>query len=272
MPERFCPNCGEPVGDARFCPNCGEPLDAAPEAEEPEPETPPSSQDAEPPPPPPEEEAPPATEDDLGVAPDELESHGPHQEPEVAGETPLEQAAEDIRQSEAVAADGQRRCPYCGEAVYEGETVCWACKRRIEEPQEPQETEQGPVAEPEPGAPVARPSEAAPPSTASRPQAPPGAEPTAEARSYAWWSFGLGLVSVFTCGALGLLGIAAIWLGVIAHRKDAGPMAVAGIVFGALGLLMLLAWIIGLALMLPGWIHSGPTHVLAPFTPWGGGA
>jgi hypothetical protein len=85
--------------------------------------------------------------------------------------------------------------------------------------------------------------------------------------SYAWWSFGLGLLSVFTCGVLGLLGIASLWLGISAARRDGGPVAIAGAVFGAIGLLMLLAWVVALAIAMPEMMGpGGPTHIfISPF-------
>jgi hypothetical protein len=79
--------------------------------------------------------------------------------------------------------------------------------------------------------------------------------------AYAWWSFGLGLLSVFSCGLLGLVGIASIWLGLIAHRRNAGPVAIAGVVAGVIGLLMLLAWAVAMVVMMPRIFPSGPMHI-----------
>lgn len=315
MSERICPNCGEAVSDANFCLECGEPLAPAADSDEDASEAPaggvpplPSEEAAaasegigsaeggaeqsgtdlpasEPPAAPAGEgegesaEEPAGESEEEGVVPDEVQARGPHQEPVVAGATPMQQAAEDAR-APAAPVDGQLRCPDCEEAVYGGERVCWSCSRRLEvgEPQaeagSPAEARQAPEGgPPASGGPVARQV----PQTASAPDARSGyselaeqpqqrARPEAsdEAMSYAWWSFGLGLLSVFTCGILGLLGIASLWLGVSAARRDAGPVAIAGIVFGAIGLLMLLAWIVALAIAMPQMMQSGPTHIILP--------
>jgi hypothetical protein len=166
------------------------------------------------------------------------------------------------------------RCPNCGEAVYEADRVCWNCSRRLE-PVAVEEPAEAPPkgAEPASGAPAAVPAPAREPQAAAPRQAPPaatrhreegGGEPSGDAMSYAWWSFGLGLLSVFTCGILGLLGIASLWLGVSAARRNAGPVAITGAVFGAIGLLMLLAWVIALAIMMPEMMRNGPTHIMLP--------
>ncbi|MFO8078668.1 MAG: hypothetical protein R6V07_00055, partial [Armatimonadota bacterium] len=113
----------------------------------------------------------------------------------------------------------------------------------------------------------AREPQAAPrqaPPAATRRQEEAGGEPSGDVMSYAWWSFGLGLLSVFTCGILGLLGIASLWLGISAARRNAGPVAIAGAVFGAIGILMLLAWVIALAIMMPEMMRNGPTHIMLP--------
>ncbi|MEA3403649.1 MAG: hypothetical protein U9R79_20565 [Armatimonadota bacterium] len=235
MPQRFCRHCGVRIADeaARYCPECGRELSPrSPSAETPEGRQP-SDREGEAPQPP--EAAGPA-----GVAPGDAGPGEPREEPRVGPETPLEQAAEDVqRQEGGVPADDVRRCPHCGEAVYEVEQVCWNCRGRLL----PSESEAEPT--PRPGAPMTgQPTRPAP---AQRPAAPP-APP--EVMSTAWWAFGLGLASVLTCGALGLLGIVAIWLGVGASRRGAGPVAVAGIVFGVVGTLLLVGWALGLTLYL----------------------
>jgi hypothetical protein len=313
MPERTCPSCGETVPDAQYCLECGEPLkepeDAGPLASEegavpplPSEESPGDQEDAAPGQPggyeqsgadlPPSQEPPRSAEEAAaseeqapvegrgdGVQPEELQARGPHQEPVVAGATPMQQAAEDAR-APAPPMDGQLRCPDCGEAVYSGERVCWSCSRRLEVGEVQTEAE-----EPEPGGPP----EAAGPvprqvptatggaggtaptgqvsgysTAAEQPQQRTRPEPSDEAMSYAWWSFGLGLLSVFTCGVLGLLGIAALWLGVSAARRDAGPVAIAGAVFGAIGLLMFMGWVVALAVAMPQMMQSAPTHIILP--------
>ena len=258
MAERVCPDCGARVNDARFCPDCGRPLTGPEGAEqsgtelaaEPPPE--PAAQAEESPPPPP---APPA--DQPGVSADGLEPQGPHQEPEYAGATALQHAAADIQRSR-VPADGLRRCPDCGEAVYEGERVCWGCSRRLLPQQEapPAGVAGGP---PIAGGPAVEPGTLQ--TRAAEPQEPAAPRASDEAMAYAWWSFGLGLLSVFSCGLLGLVGIASIWLGLIAHRRNAGPVAIAGVVAGVIGLLMLLAWAVAMVVMMPRIFPSGPMHI-----------
>lgn len=314
MPERTCPNCGTTVEDAKYCPECGEPLtgpaESKPEAGKEEAPGMPGP----PPPPPPEErpleEEPPevagaeesgpdlppsepptaaepfdaptarrageASEAEGPVTPEDLEPRGPHDDPVVAGATPMQQAAEDAR-APAAPVDGQLRCPSCGESVYEADRVCWSCSRRlepaaVEEPAEPPPRTPEEGAEPASGAPAAVPAparetQAAPrhaPSAATRQREEDGGEPSGDVMSYAWWSFGLGLLSVFTCGILGLLGIASLWLGISAARRNAGPVAIAGAVFGVIGILMLLAWVIALAIMMPEMMRNGPTHIMLP--------
>jgi hypothetical protein len=69
----------------------------------------------------------------------------------------------------------------------------------------------------------------------------------------AYWALGLGLASVLTCGVFGFLGPFALWLGIRATREGAGPIAVAGLVLGVLGTLMLGAWIAWLAFAIAYW-------------------
>lgn len=283
MPERFCPNCREPAGDARYCPECGEHLAEAEGAEDSGDMTSPPVDRSKLPPPPPPEDEPPVPSREVDDVPDREPSDEEFAPPEMRRESEIteepaaEEASDRAYEPGPVPADGQLRCGHCGETAYKGEVVCWACGRRLDESHEETqvaEPEEGPVAEPESGARVVQ-EEAEPPSAervpvTARPQAPAGEEPSAEATAYAWWSFGLGLMSVLTCGFLGLLGVAAIWLGVMGARKDAGPMAVAGMVLGALGLVMLLALIVAAVLMLRGGTGVPPGYVLLPFGFYGG--
>lgn len=206
------------------------------------------------------------------LTPETLEPRGPHHDPIVAGATPMQQAAEDAR-APAPPVDGQLRCPNCHEAVYEGDRVCWACSRALEGPEEPAEPRRAPEGPPggppSSGAPVERsayvrpaPEETSRPPEPSRPR--PAGEPSDQVSAYAWWAFGLGLLSVFTCGALGLLGIVAVWLGISSARRDGGPIAIAGAIFGVIGLLMLLAWLIGFAIVMPEMTRPSPMHIMLP--------
>lgn len=298
MPERFCPNCRERVDDSRYCADCGERLSDT-ESDEDTGDQPPSDQNATalPPPPPPEDETDPVRRhspiaeetqsaraaEEPPQAPEVPADHYPGLSPEAeveveemaVGDLPDESVAAG-REPGAIPADGQLRCAHCGESAYRDEVLCWACRRRLEEPSAlpdvaPQH--EGPVAEPASGARTETPpapTGGAQLPAAGRTQTAAGAAPSGEAITYAWWSFGLGLISVFTCGALGLLGVAAVWMGVLGMRRDAGPMAVAGIALGALGILMLLALVIAAALMLRGSAGAPPDFVSLPTGIFGG--
>ncbi len=257
MAERICPNCEKTVPDWNYCAECGKPL---PQATGGELSTP---------------DAPPAADESVTAAPCPPETQEP--EPPAPPPPPPPQAtpppARAVR-APAMPIDDQLRCPDCGEAVYEGDRVCWNCSRRLEAIGDVVEQAGAPVAAPESGAPTARvmpPQPAsvstAAPSSAAQPQQPLPGRASSEAMSYAWWSFGLGLLSVFTCGVLGLLGLAALWLGVSAARRDAGPVAIAGAVFGAMGLLMLIAWVVALTVAMPELLRSQPTHIMIPVLP-----
>ncbi len=253
MSHRFCSHCGARIDDrdARRCVLCGHELQ--PESDEPrQPPAPPQAPEPDGAPPP--------------------GSHAPPA-PSVPPSVPVASAGAHIP------ADGQRRCPHCGEALYSGERVCWHCKRRVDLFEAVAGEDTGTVTQPLPGAPgpvPSAPSEQAPPAASRvRPvaapppvQAPAGPEAPPDAMATAWWAFGLGLVSVFTCGLLGLLGPVAIWLGISANRRGAGPVAIAGIVFGALGTLVILAFAIALLIGMLMSAQMVPSHVLLPTLEW----
>jgi len=181
-----------------------------------------------------------------GTPPDESEA-APEAQEQLPSATRVE--AEPARApSEAVppeVGDGQFRCPHCGEALYRGEQVCWNCGRRVEpEEQVAQESPQPPATR-QVGDRVWRaesPTDYTPPLSQA-------------AMHSAYWSLGLGLASVLTCGVLCFLGPVAVWLGIRAVREGAGPVAVVGLVLGAMGTLLLTVLLaIGIALLfgLPG--------------------
>ncbi len=240
MPDRFCRECGIRLPDdaVERCPQCGKELQ-------------------------------PSLEEPLEVPPE-------------SPREPLAVSSPSAPPAAPVPADGQRRCPHCGEALYRHERVCWACKRRVDpvEAAEPAQVQAADVGgQPLPGAPGPPP----PAAEAQAPTAPPppraeGAplsvappeQPPDEVMGLAWWAFGLGLISVFTCGLLSLLGPVAIWLGISANRRKAGPVAVAGIVFGVIGTLVLLVWVVGLMLAFASALRTAPTHVWIPnLLQWG---
>ncbi|HCA46485.1 MAG TPA: hypothetical protein DEP45_03710 [Armatimonadetes bacterium] len=271
MPKRICPNCGKTVPDWNYCAECGTPLPQQVGAELSLSDLPPSM--------PPQDAASSALPEDRGAG-EEAASFDEEPSPEAAGEPG---AASDAPPAAAVEwkprvpHDGQLRCPNCQEAVYAGERVCWNCARRLETTSAYAERPAPHVGAPESGALVSRTS-APQVARAPRPRESLAATPqqslphrtSDEAMAAAWWAFGLGLLSVFTCGVLGILGLPALWLGVSAARRNAGPVAVAGAVFGAIGLLILLAWILMLALSLPGMselLRPPPTHIMIPTCP-----
>ncbi len=271
MPERICPNCGKTVPDWNYCAECGSPLPQLQAGAE-------LSGSDLPPSMPPQEPTSAPTPEDEGVeeAPPPVEEPSPSSEaadgPPSAPETPPAPATEP---RPSLPHDGQLRCPNCEEAVYAGERVCWNCARRLETVAPPEESPELPAVEPEPGAPVARPpvptaASREMPSAAATPQQPLPRRTSDEAMAAAWWSFGLGLLSVFTCGVLGILGLPALWLGVSAAKRGAGPVAIAGAVFGALGLLVFLVWVLVLAFALPSMselLRPPPTHIMVPPLP-----
>lgn len=291
MSERTCPHCGKAIIDreARWCAYCWQGLDleAPPEAPEkeraetPEPgpgvPVPPESEPAGPPAAPPVQRAappppPPAVDAPAGPPPG-----APTPPPEPAGR-PAAPVGGAI--GPTWPADGQRRCTDCGEALYGIEHVCWNCGRRLDlsAPEEAQ-VAAGAGLPPAPGAPAlpppAPPPAGAPTAPAAAAVAPPAQVPVQrpvepEVSSAAWWAFGLGLAALFTCGLLGILGPIAIWMGVSANRRGGGPVAIAGIVFGVLGTLVLVIWLLGLGLALAGYFGTRvPSEVLLPLTPGG---
>lgn len=268
MSERKCPHCGKAIIDreARWCAYCWQSLD---------PEAPLAGEPTE------EPTAPSPAEPEMPVsvtpsAPDLPQPGAPTPLPE-----PVDRRAVPTGGATGPSwpSDGQRRCTDCGEALYAIEHVCWKCGRRLGlsasegmpsaaqvGPQPPAGAATPPPPPPPPaGAPMPPPTAgvAAPPVQTS-PQRPMAAEVSGAA----WWAFGLGLASVFTCGLLGILGPVAIWLGVGANRRGGGPVAVAGIVFGILGTLILIVWLLVFALV--GYFDvRPPTHTLLPLVPGG---
>jgi uncharacterized Zn finger protein (UPF0148 family) len=231
MRYRFCPHCGmryvSSIGGN--CPHCGEALDASTEAQTPAAEPQPASPEQPAPQPPRAQPVrePPPPEAPAGVEPVEPVIEEPVPAPEVqAAGAPLE--------------DDQVRCPHCGEALYRGEQVCWNCGRRVQTGEEVVEVV------PESGAALPAEDRGWQDELPADYQAPP----PQEAMTTAYWALGLGLASVLTCGVFAFLGPFALWLGIRATREGAGPIAVAGLVLGALGTLMLGVWVAWLALVI----------------------
>lgn len=236
MRYRFCPHCGmryvSSIGGN--CPHCGRSLKPT---EEPQP--PPADQAeaaaAGPEPPAPEPPLVPAPPEPAEPPAEASRSWRGAPSPPAEEAQPLPAAPEPA--APLSAQDGQFRCPHCGEALYAGEQVCWNCGRRVETGERVAE------AVPQPGAP------APVQERGWRAEMPPGyrTSPPQGAMRSAYWSLGLGLASALTCGLFCFLGPFALWLGIRATREGAGPVAVVGLVLGALGTLwlaMALAWFI----------------------------
>jgi len=281
MEERTCPSCGMRFtpDEKGKCPNCGRHVEPSPDAvSSPEERAPllvagePAPPRAEMPEPPPAPPAPPpisATDESAGPAaapePPVPEAGGPHAGTEQPGTPPPEPPAPPAPPMPGPPlADGQFRCPHCGEALYRGEQVCWSCGKRVDEAPEP--APDVPVTEPVTG----RPEPAPEPAVLGWEELPRPKEPeppSPEVMRMAYWSLGLGLASMLTCGALSIVTPIALWLGIKSTREGAGPVGVMGLVLGAMGTLALLVLLVVGALMLIGVAvggGAGTTEVLAP--------
>lgn len=206
MRYRFCPHCGMRCMSSADgnCPRCGRPLGSDRETEDRPPQVEPA---------PPEPSA-------AGTPEEPARAQAPVTEPVPGPSQPPLQ-------------DGQFRCPHCGEALYRGEQACWSCGRRVETEEEvPARAE---VLPPAPGSQRGWRAEGPPADYAPR--------PSQAAMNDAYWALGLGLVSPLTCGLGLIVGPIALWLGIRALRRGAGAVAVAGVVFGAIGTFVgLICW------------------------------
>lgn len=147
---------------------------------------------------------------------------------------------------EEPAPEGKRRCPACGELLYETEARCWRCGHEFERPEEPAAEPAPPAPLPpvEPAAPVIPPSAPVPPAPVVTPPvapappvvaAPPAAaEPSAQSQGI--WALVLGLLGLVCCPIVA--SIIAIVLGMKAKGKGVNALGIAGIVLGILGLVI----------------------------------
>ena len=200
MEERVCPHCGltSAVNDEGKCPLCGGDVTAVPEEAALETEAPSATVPGEP--------LPAVTE----MQPPAVPAAPPPAVPPVAPPAPPPMPT-----PTAELVDGQIRCPHCGEALYAGEQVCWSCGKRVDDPVAGTEAAAAPVDTPQ-APPVGLAPPALEPVTAA-PEPPPElgwdelprAEdkpaPSAEAMRLSYWSLGLGLAALLTCGALSIL-------------------------------------------------------------------
>lgn len=140
----------------------------------------------------------------------------------------------------------KRRCSHCGEELYRTESRCWRCG--TEETPEPlvppAKTQSAPSPPPPPPAPdvPAAPPPAVPAVAAPTPP-PPSApvQPAADETGghvHGYWALVLAVLSLTGC--LSLAAPFAIWQGVVARRKGAEGLGLAGIIIGILGCVMLL--------------------------------
>lgn len=231
MAERVCPRCGREqpgTSELKQCVYCGADISEPPEAPAPD------------------------------AVPPAAEPPAPTPEP-VAG-PPADPAAEPVP-------EGKRKCPECGELLYESERRCWRCGHELV-PGDVTEAAVPPAAAPEspPVQPPVVASSAPPvqppvvaPSTSPPPYQPPLAAPTvpptppyypattppapeAGAQNLGIWALVLGLLG-FCCPVLG--SIAAIILGVQARRAGASGLGTAGIVLGIIALIMWASVLLG---------------------------
>ena len=117
MEERICPHCGltSTVNDEGKCPLCGGDATAVPEPTAPGTETTPAAVPGEP-------------------VPAVTEMKPPAVPPVVPPAVPPDPPPPPMPTPTAELADGQIRCPHCGEALYSGEQVCWSCGKRVVAP------------------------------------------------------------------------------------------------------------------------------------------
>ena len=240
MEERVCPHCGltSAVNDEGKCPLCGGDRTAAPEAAKPETDAPPATVPGEP--------LPAVTEMQLPAVPPAAAPPAPPPMP-----TPT-----------AELVDGQIRCPHCGEALYSGEQVCWNCGKRVDDPEAESAPAAAPVLPTEPALLVTEPVTAAPePPPAlgwdELPRAEDKPAPSAEAMRLSYWSLGLGLAALLTCGVLSILGPIGLWLGVKARREGGDTVATVGFVLGIIGTLVFVVVAVAVFIMIVGVVAQG---------------
>lgn len=221
MSDRICPSCRAPLSATAegTCPHCGQPLGAESRATEA-----PAMAPGEP----------------VPVRSEPAEGQAPAPPPPPVSPPPPTPGA--------VLSDGQYRCPHCGEALYHGERTCWNCGRRVDETAGAEE--QWPMTVPVTAQPESPPQPAV---LAWEPTPPPEsahAPIEAGAMSAAWWSLGLGLAALLTCGGLSILAPIGLWLGIKATRGGAGPVGVVGLVMGAVGTFVLFVLLATLGVIL----------------------
>lgn len=263
MEERTCPHCGltYSANEENKCPHCGAVVTAEPEATEPVAETPPATVPGEP--------LPAVTEVQPPVVAPAVPAIAPPAPPPMPTPT-------------AALADGQIRCPHCGEALYAGEQVCWNCGKRVDDPVAASAEATTPAATAPPAVPATPAAAPLPPAMApvtAAPQPPPQlgwdelprAEdkpaPSAEAMRLSYWSLGLGLAALLTCGALSILGPIALWLGAKARREGGDTVATVGFVLGIIGTVVFVIVAIAVVLMIIG-VMVGSSQSLAPPNWW----
>ena len=181
-------------------------------------------------------------------APSPVESSAP---PPVELPAPLAPSPVESTPVESPPVDGQFRCPHCGEALYRGEQVCWSCGKRVDVAPELAPSPDVPMTEPVTGGPEPAVAPAALGwDDEPAPDEPPPARP--EVMRMAYWSLGLGIASLLTCGGLSILAPISLWLGIKSSREGAGTVGTVGLIMGAIGTLVLLVILAAVVLMVIG--------------------
>lgn len=168
---------------------------------------------------------------------------------------------------------GKRKCPNCGEVLYDTERRCWRCGHEFEEepklPEAPPEQARAEVAVVEPPVPPAPPvpiSEASsvPYVTSTVPPPPPTS--SAQARTIGMWALIVGLFS-FCCPVVG--SVVAIYLGRKARAEGPSGTGTGGLVLGIISLIiggiLALLMVIGLLVGEP----DEPSKPDSSLNPWG---
>lgn len=159
--------------------------------------------------------------------------------PEAAAPAPSEPPA-----AEQSVPEGKRKCPSCGEILYDTETRCWRCGHEMPSAvaaaavTPPAEVTLPPVTSATPAA--VAPTAAPPPLVITLTASAPAPDPAAQ--NLGIWALVVGLLSCFCCPIIG--SIIAIYLGVQAKKRGVTGLGMAGIVLGIISLLAYTAAVI----------------------------
>jgi hypothetical protein len=191
--------------------------------------------------------------------------------PELEAAAPVEPPATAQPAAEAPVPEGKRKCPNCGEILYETEKRCWRCGHEIEPPAAAAAPAAAPPTVAPTAPPVLPPTVAVPPVAAPTAAAPPYVVPTVPAvppvdpaaQNLGIWALVVGLLSWFCCPIVG--SIVAIVLGVRAKNRGVTGLGIAGI---ALGIISLIGGLIFGALFVIGLIVGESKTPIPEATSW----